>query len=245
MKYLLLASFAAVLLGFCSIDRARSDDGDRSKRESSIASSAHGGVAASTKKHTFEAVFTDSEMKLFVLGTDRQPVDTSKLSVSATFFHPDSPKPWFKKELRPSASSRGMVPNSLELKINLSKVPATGAKVEFVVSGFSSTEEPTATFTVPFRIAKTGKIVLLKSTRADDKAIKLQKKCPISGEDLFMMGRPLKVTRDGEAIFICCQDCLKKIQADPEKYFGADKDAPKDSKPSPKSGDQLSKDPVR
>lgn len=245
MRYSWLVSNAVVILAFCSTDRARSDDGDRSMADPRIASQMHGGVAASTKKHAFEAVFTATDMKLFVLDADQRPVDTTKITATATFFHPNSAKPWFKKELRPSMTTNGLISNSLELKINLSNVPGSGAKVEFVVSGFSSTDEPTATFTVPFRIAKTGKIVMVKSTRADDKAIKIQKNCPISGEDLFMMGRPLKVMRDGEAKFICCQDCLKKIQADPDKYFGAAKDASKDSKGSPKSGDQHSKVPIR
>jgi hypothetical protein len=35
------------------------------------------------------------------------------------------------------------------------------------------------------------------------------------------MGVPVKVTRGGRSVFLCCQACLKKVQADPDKFLGA------------------------
>ncbi len=54
---------------------------------------------------------------------------------------------------------------------------------------------------------------------SDKEAIKKQKTCPVSGQALGSMGEPIKVTAKGRSIFLCCSGCVKKFQADPEKYF--------------------------
>ena len=44
----------------------------------------------------------------------------------------------------------------------------------------------------------------------------------MSGEELGgAMGPPIKVTRGGSAIFLCCKNCLKNVQANPDKFFSA------------------------
>ncbi|MDB5349279.1 MAG: hypothetical protein JWN86_526 [Planctomycetota bacterium] len=59
-----------------------------------------------------------------------------------------------------------------------------------------------------------------KATKADEKAVAAQKVCPVSGEELDSMGGPIKVSRGGRSVFLCCAACLKKVQADPDKYLG-------------------------
>jgi hypothetical protein len=34
------------------------------------------------------------------------------------------------------------------------------------------------------------------------------------------MGAPIKVTRGDRAVFLCHQGCVKRIQANPDPYFG-------------------------
>ncbi len=45
------------------------------------------------------------------------------------------------------------------------------------------------------------------------------KLCPVMGEPLGSMGGPVPVTVDGETLFVCCRGCVKKVKADPAKYF--------------------------
>ncbi len=180
------------------------------------------GVQAQTKRYHFDATFSSTGLKLTVHGWDHKAIDVSGLSAKATFYHPSSTKAWFTRDVRPSAAGQGRAPTSLELVMNLSKVPAQGAKVTFQVTGLTDPGEPTATFTVPFSLAEKGTITLGKVTRADEKAIATQRVCPVSGEELGgEMGPPVKVTRGDSAIFLCCQNCLKKVQADPDKFFSA------------------------
>ncbi|MGO8898424.1 MAG: hypothetical protein ACLQU5_08740 [Isosphaeraceae bacterium] len=184
------------------------------------AATTRGGAQAQTKSYHFEATFSTTGLKLTVRSLDHKPVDVSGLSVKATFYHPSTTKPWFMRELRPSAAGQGRVPTSLELVMNLGKVPAQGARVAFQVSGLPDPGEPTATFTVPFTLGDDGSITVGKVKNADEKAIAAQRVCPVSGEELGgAMGPPIKVTRRGSSVFLCCKNCLKKVQTDPDQFF--------------------------
>ena len=186
------------------------------------AAATHGGAQAQTKRYHFEATFSTTGLKLTVHGPDHKSVDVSGLRAKATFYHPSTAKPWFTRELRPSAAGQDRIPTSLELAMNLSKVPAKGAKVVFQVSGLPDPGEPTATFTVPFTLGDDGSITVGKVTKADEKAIAAQRVCPVSGEELGgEMGPPVKVTRGGSSVYLCCKNCLKKVEADPDKFFSA------------------------
>ena len=46
-----------------------------------------------------------------------------------------------------------------------------------------------------------------------------QKNCPVTGEPLGSMGKPIAVTVHGETILVCCQGCVKAVKKDPEKYL--------------------------
>jgi hypothetical protein len=63
-----------------------------------------------------------------------------------------------------------------------------------------------------------GKDQAAPTTTAEEKAlIAAQGSCPISGERLDSMGKPVKVMVNGEPVFLCCGSCKKKALADPEK----------------------------
>jgi hypothetical protein len=181
----------------------------------------HGGKVAMTKEYHFEVVFTKDGLNVFPRTHEDKPIDASRLSGTATFYHPNSPKPWFERKLAASAASPGEVAISVGTRIDLTKVPATGAKVEFRVERLPEAAERTATFTVPFALPSNREIVVAKATKADEKAIAALKVCPVSKEDLDSMGGPLKVSRGDKSIFICCKGCLKEIQANPDKFLGA------------------------
>jgi Cu(I)/Ag(I) efflux system membrane fusion protein len=43
--------------------------------------------------------------------------------------------------------------------------------------------------------------------------------CPVTGEPLGSMGVPVKVTIQGQVVFLCCQGCVAEIEAHPDKYL--------------------------
>ncbi len=56
-------------------------------------------------------------------------------------------------------------------------------------------------------------------SEADRAAVLAQKVCPVSGEALGEMGPPIKVTVKGRDVFLCCEGCRGKIEANPDEYL--------------------------
>ncbi len=50
----------------------------------------------------------------------------------------------------------------------------------------------------------------------DRAAAEKQRDCPISGERLGSMDTPIKVTLNGEEVFLCCEGCKADAEADPD-----------------------------
>lgn len=48
-----------------------------------------------------------------------------------------------------------------------------------------------------------------------------QKTCPVTGEELGSMGKPVPVTLKGETVYVCCRGCAAKAQANPDKTLAA------------------------
>ena len=60
----------------------------------------------------------------------------------------------------------------------------------------------------------------LSQLSADDRAPgEQQKVCPVSGQPLGSMGKPYKVTVNGQEVLLCCQGCERGIKENPEKYL--------------------------
>lgn len=56
------------------------------------------------------------------------------------------------------------------------------------------------------------------SEAAQSAAIK-QRTCPVSGELLGSMGKPIQVTVEGQDLFVCCDSCIETVKEDPAKYI--------------------------
>lgn len=218
-----------ITLGVALFFGLSSDDRSAIYAAAGLDAGPHGGTLAETKNHQFEVVFSNDGLKVYPFATDGKPLDAAKLSATATFYHPNSPKPWFDRPLQPAPASRGQASAALEAGIGLSKVPTTGTKVVFEIAGLSDPAEPTASFTVAFTLAQAlpptlrpapAAITYAKATRADQAAINAQRVCKVSGESLGSMGTPIKVTRGDRSVFLCCQGCLKTVQANPDRFFG-------------------------
>ncbi len=53
----------------------------------------------------------------------------------------------------------------------------------------------------------------------DKELIGKQKICPVSGQPLGAMGKPVKVVVKNRVVFLCCAGCKKKFLANPDKYL--------------------------
>jgi hypothetical protein len=112
------------------------------QEETKPAKSARGGLLAKSDRHQFEVFFYPTGVRVFPQDKAGAAVDASHLAGTATFYHPNSPKPWFSRPLRGT-------PQSLDLAIGLTNAPSAGVKVAFEITGPSGAADPRATFTVP------------------------------------------------------------------------------------------------
>ena len=71
----------------------------RAQDESKPARSARGGLLAQSGQHQFEIFFYTTGLRVFPLNSVGRPIDASKLTGTATFYHPTSPRPWFSRAL--------------------------------------------------------------------------------------------------------------------------------------------------
>lgn len=56
-------------------------------------------------------------------------------------------------------------------------------------------------------------------SESDRAAALAQKTCPVSGEPLGSMGTPIKVTAAGRDVFLCCEGCKEKFEANPAEFL--------------------------
>jgi hypothetical protein len=103
----------------------------------------------------FEVFFYTTGIRVFPRDAAGVPIDASKLTGNATFYHPNSPEPWFARPLRPAAASPGQASESLDLAIDLSGVPPTGVNVAIEIAGLADPANAKARFSVPFEFVTT------------------------------------------------------------------------------------------
>jgi Cu(I)/Ag(I) efflux system membrane fusion protein len=64
---------------------------------------------------------------------------------------------------------------------------------------------------------------------ADQVLATKQKVCPVTKKPLGSMGKPVKVAIQGRTVFLCCEGCEDRLQANPEKYLSQLGDHPGNS----------------
>ena len=143
-----------------------------SRGESEPADLSRGASVAKTRHYRFEVYFYRTGVRVFTERREGTPLTVSGLAGTATFYHPNSPKPWFSRPLSPATSA-----SSLDLAVGLGEVPAAGVKVRVTILGLPEPAEPEATFTVPLAFvaasAATGTVASTRPARPRDGVLSL------------------------------------------------------------------------
>lgn len=112
---------------------------------------------------------------------------------------------------------------SLTANVNLSRATGRKVQIDYQLVGLN---DRTIRFrhdgVIPSAKPATRLTVSIGKPAADDAAwIAKQKTCPVMGEPLGSMGAPVKLVVGPKPVFLCCRGCIKKVQAEPRKYFVA------------------------
>lgn len=62
-------------------------------------------------------------------------------------------------------------------------------------------------------------ILVALATAADEAEIRAQRECPVLRSPLGQHGAPIKVTINGQSLFVCCQGCIAPIERNPDFYL--------------------------
>jgi YHS domain-containing protein len=63
-------------------------------------------------------------------------------------------------------------------------------------------------------------LAAIKELPATEQEIAIkQASCPVSGEPLGSMGKPMKVSAEGRTFYLCCKGCEKDLKADPKSVL--------------------------
>lgn len=104
--------------------------------------SARGGMLARASEHEFEVFFYPTGLRLFAHRAGGRSAVTNQSAATVTFYHPNSPAPWFTRSLHGGDGS-------LDLSMNLSSLSSSGVRARFEVKGLDGPGGAEATFTVP------------------------------------------------------------------------------------------------
>ena len=70
---------------------------------------------------------------------------------------------------------------------------------------------------------------LVEHSKADHASAMKQHVCPVSGEMLGTMGKPIIVSVSNQDVWVCCNGCTETLKADPEKYLAKLKSGTEDA----------------
>lgn len=127
-------------------------------QEQTVAKSQRGGLLAKTAKNQFEVFFYPTGVRVFPQDLTGTPVEVSRLTGTVTFYHPNSPKPWFTRPLSVEAVSAGQPQANLVIAIGLSTVPQSGAKATLEIAGLSDSGESTVVTTISVEFVATSNL---------------------------------------------------------------------------------------
>lgn len=106
---------------------------------------------------------------------------------------------------------------------NTSLLPALAILLSPLFAGCNQNPDPADTRLPAAQVDAAGdkqtEGIMLLEDEADRIAARQQGICPVSGEPLGSMGKPIKLTVEGREVFICCSGCEDTLREDPEKYF--------------------------
>jgi hypothetical protein len=145
-----------VVLGLGAIPFFVGLGGVRAQDMTSPARSARGGTLTRSAHYQFEVFFYPTGVRVFEFDADGSPVTPSALSGTATFYYPNSPRPWFSRPLNPASVPPGLRAESLDMAMDLSTVPRSGTMVAFEVRGLAGPDGPISRFTMPFTLVDSG-----------------------------------------------------------------------------------------
>ncbi len=174
----------------------------------------HGGQLSKTNWNYFEVVYGPRETRVYVYDLFRSPVPAREMQ-GDVIMQVRSNGGKFRYPLQYARGADGQ--DYLALRVDLTRVRNGDMDVHFDLAGLPNRESPRARFSQAFALPRPP-VAVAAATAFDRAAVARQRTCPVMDSPLGEHGTPIKLLVGNQTIYVCCQGCIKKVQADPRMY---------------------------
>jgi len=180
--------------------------------------SAHGGQMAVVGPHRFEVVFLPKETRVYVHGTDHQPISarTIRGQLSMKVRGNDKVFRFPLKHVAPRPGAPGQ--DYLAAAVDVSRIRDGQMTVTFDLENLPNPHRPQATFSQVF-VLSIPPVTVAPLEESDRPRIAEQEVCVVSGGRLGSMGTSVKVLIGDQPVYLCCRGCLGRVEENPRLYL--------------------------
>lgn len=170
----------------------------------------HGGKVTQLENLQIESVVAPGGMQLFVYDRQGQPLDVRNAKGLA-MLKVDGDTKRYRYDLFPEIA-KDRSATSLAVAVDLSRIGGRNVELGYQLVGLPGMER------VPLKFAQSLQVPMTEAQQLA-MAVEAQKTCPVSGQPLGKMGKPVAVTVSGETVYVCCAGCIEEVKSNPSKYF--------------------------
>jgi len=170
----------------------------------------HGGSLQQLETMQVESIVAPGGLRLFVYNRQGQPLDLRNVKGLA-MLTVEGDRKRYRYDLFPEIA-KGNSAASLAVAVDLSRIGGRNVELAYQLVGLPGTERRPTKFAASLKVPMTdGQQVAT--------AIETQGVCPVSGQPLGKMGKPIAVTVGNETVYVCCAACIDAVKSNPTKYF--------------------------
>jgi hypothetical protein len=178
----------------------------------------HGGQISKDLFYYFEVVYQPQATRVYIYGPAEEPLPAQAVRGQVVMKPHYLDKP-FPCALQFAAPAAGEDANQLVAAVDVRGVPDGELTATFQLDNLFLKPQPQSTFTQTFALTKPPpQVVVAALTEADRPDLERQQLCPVTGARLSIMSHPVKVLIDGQPVYLCCENCIAKVQQNPRAY---------------------------
>lgn len=181
-------------------------------KEKSDAAGPHGGKVQVIGQLRVETIVEPGGLRLFIYGQNRKPIDLSDTRGLVTL-QIDGDAKRYRYDLFPEVGDNKQA-ESMAVAVDLSRMAGRNVELSYQLVGVQGAERK------PLQFSATASVPMTEAQRVAA-AIAEQKVCPVSGQPLGGMGKPIPVTVGDQMVYVCCAGCIDAVKENPAKYFPA------------------------